>query len=66
MRITIKKGRMIEKIVKAGAVWMSAYGYVLTDAGAIEKVHHGSSKREIYATAEEVAAVIEANKHKIY
>ena len=66
MRITIKKSRMIEKIVKAGFVAMSAYCYKLNEAGEIEKAHFGSSKREIYATAEEVAAVIEANKHKIY
>ena len=66
MRITVKKARMIEQIVDAGCVFRSSYGYKLNDSGEIEKFHLGSSKREVYATAEEVKAVISSMKHRIY
>jgi hypothetical protein len=49
-----KKIEIIREVVKDGSKWKSAYGYVLNEKGEIEKVHHGSNKREIYATEEEV------------
>lgn len=55
--MTIKKAKMIETIIKSGSVWKSAYGYVLNENDAIEKVYHGSNKRETYATVEEVGQV---------
>lgn len=55
--MTIKKAKMIEKIITEKTVWKSAYGYVLNDEDAIEKVYHGSNKRETYATAKEVEQV---------
>ena len=55
--MTIKKARMIEKVIATGSVWKSAYGYVVNDQGAIEKSYNGSSKREVYATPEEVEQV---------
>ena len=55
--MTIKKAKMIETIIKSGNVWKSAYGYVLNENDAIEKVYHGSNKRETYATKEEVEEV---------
>ena len=55
--MTTKKAKMIEKIITEKTVWMSAYGYVLNDDDTIEKVHHGSNKRETYATAKEVEQV---------
>ena len=57
MTITVKKGRMIKQIIESGNVWKSAYFYTLNESGEIEKVHFGSSKREVWATAEEVAAI---------
>lgn len=64
--MTIKKSKMIEKIVECGNLWKSAYGYILNESGAIEKVYHGSSKREVYATAEEVEMIRKANESKCY
>lgn len=65
-RLTTKKAKMIEEIIKTGLVGKSAYYYTLTDAGCIEKVHHGSSKREVYATSEEVSIIKNNMAHRNY
>lgn len=56
-----KKIEIIREVVSEGSVWMSAYGYVMNENGEIEKKYHGSRKREIYATSEEVK---EATRHQ--
>lgn len=54
-RVAPKKAEVIRKVFEFdGILCKSAYGYVLTVSGAIEKWHNGSCKRELYATAEEV------------
>ena len=52
IKMNAKKIEIIRKVVNEGNQWKSAYGYVLNEKGEIEKVYHGSNKREIYATAE--------------